>query len=592
MANITTEQMLGDMRDKISQTFARQNGFYETMGVGTAVNLAGQQDRSNADKFRTSGGTEDIATGTARIESIKGNAIAWNQLIKNGDLSQGTQYWRTLRGSISIEDGFLKCEPASTSSFYVQQSFGTIADHKYIIRCTHKGSDQFTCKVRFGTTDVSTFQVLTEEQDTSLIVIATTTNSENYLRYLPTSTSNLSTLYIKNVQIFDLTLIYGEGNEPATVDLFEDDYKRWFGKALTYEDYDAGSLKPVLMTGYKTVGFNLLDPTTGKAHLVGTYGNTNVAEGLYCYEIVGNYTAITDEDDNAITPVNGFFMVENPQEITVTGADENTCIHMTWSGWRNGESEAFWSELSPIPVTTLTGKLNGEGESVVVFPDGMKSAGDVYDEIKIENGVVKAIKRVGSINLGNATWNYSTNTAYPYFGTSEETHKQFTTNALDAKYNKYVSMLPSDNNKCISFYNANNIRLRDTDYTDATAFKASLEGVVLYFELATPEEYILDDFELPVRFKVDDFGTEEQIGEGVASILTLKYGVNAVDALRRLPQNYISVESMDNFLAQLGVAMNGTWSRTWNENNQEYDFTFVANSDETTPEQETNQEEA
>ena len=118
-----------------------------------------------------------------------------------------------------------------------------------------------------------------------------------------------------------------------------------------------------------------------------------------------------------------------------------------------------------------------------------------------------------------------------------------------------------------------------------------MQGVMLYYKLYVPQEYILDNFELPIRFKVDDFGTEEQIGEGVASILTLKYGVNAVDVLRRLPQNYISVESMDKFLAQLGVAMNGTWSRTWNEANQEYDFTFVPNS-EPTPEQETNQEEA
>lgn len=54
-----------------------------------------------------------------------------------------------------------------------------------------------------------------------------------------------------------------------------------------------------------------------------------------------------------------------------------------------------------LNVPTLTGKLDGEGESVVVFPNGMKSScneavNDTYDEIKQVDGVWKAIKRIGT----------------------------------------------------------------------------------------------------------------------------------------------------------------------------------------------------
>ena len=54
-----------------------------------------------------------------------------------------------------------------------------------------------------------------------------------------------------------------------------------------------------------------------------------------------------------------------------------------------------------LNVPTLTGKLNGEGESVVIFPNGMKSScneavNDTYDEIKQVDGVWKAIKRIGT----------------------------------------------------------------------------------------------------------------------------------------------------------------------------------------------------
>ena len=55
-----------------------------------------------------------------------------------------------------------------------------------------------------------------------------------------------------------------------------------------------------------------------------------------------------------------------------------------------------WTKTQNLPITTLTGKLEGAGESVTIFPDGLKKAGDAQDEIFVEDGVVKAIKRVGS----------------------------------------------------------------------------------------------------------------------------------------------------------------------------------------------------
>lgn len=55
-----------------------------------------------------------------------------------------------------------------------------------------------------------------------------------------------------------------------------------------------------------------------------------------------------------------------------------------------------WTKTQNLPITTLTGKLDGAGESVTIFPDGLKKVGNVQDEIFVEEGVVKAIKRVGS----------------------------------------------------------------------------------------------------------------------------------------------------------------------------------------------------
>ena len=55
-----------------------------------------------------------------------------------------------------------------------------------------------------------------------------------------------------------------------------------------------------------------------------------------------------------------------------------------------------WTKTQNLPITTLTGKLNGAGNGVTIFPDGLKKAGNIQDEIFVKDGVVKAIKRVGS----------------------------------------------------------------------------------------------------------------------------------------------------------------------------------------------------
>ena len=49
-----------------------------------------------------------------------------------------------------------------------------------------------------------------------------------------------TTKHYKNFMIFNLTLMYGEGREPNTLEEFLSDYKKWFGKELEYEEYCEG----------------------------------------------------------------------------------------------------------------------------------------------------------------------------------------------------------------------------------------------------------------------------------------------------------------------------------------------------------------
>ena len=95
------------------------------------------------------------------------------------------------------------------------------------------------------------------------------------------------------------------------------------------------------------------------------------------------------------TPSNAAFMRFALQSTYGSTYKHDICINLSDPA-KNGTYEPYAGQVKEFDVTTLTGKLNGTGSSVTIFPDGMKKAGNVYDEIKIDNGVVKAVKRVGS----------------------------------------------------------------------------------------------------------------------------------------------------------------------------------------------------
>lgn len=121
------------------------------------------------------------------------------------------------------------------------------------------------------------------------------------------------------------------------------------------------------------------------------------------------------------------------------------------------------------------------------------------------------------------------------------------------------------------------IYIKNSSYDELESFTNSLHGVLLYYKLAEPETYIIDNFQLPVVCKIDDFGTEQVLSpeNGITPVLTSRYGINAVDTLRRLPQRYISAESDNDFLAKLGAAMGGTWTKTYDNQRGNFVYTYT-----------------
>lgn len=199
------------------------------------------------------------------------------------------------------------------------------------------------------------------------------------------------------------------------------------------------------------------------------------------------------------------------------------CINLVHDGSRNGEYEASWVRKAKLNIASITGKLNGQGNSVKVFPDGLKKAGNVYDEVFLDGGVLKAIKRIGSVDLGTLRWNTAstatdTGGKLRFVGSGIESIVKIvsTANIDNIKIYKYKAISGNEvytGIEGISILGNGTISIFDLAYanSDKDTFKAAMSGVMLYYELAEPEEYILDsiqDFANFVWYGVD--GGEEK----------------------------------------------------------------------------------
>jgi hypothetical protein len=118
----------------------------------------------------------------------------------------------------------------------------------------------------------------------------------------------------------------------------------------------------------------------------------------------------------------------------------------------------------------------------------------------------------------------------------------------------------------------------------ASDFKTAMQGAILYYELATPEEYILDN-PIPDTFQSYKGGTLMQLPQNTATPTTaphamdITYSIDAAGILTGLPQNYVSKESLQAMLnAMQSAGLFASYTMTYNATTKKYDFTFTANS--------------
>lgn len=601
--------------------YAKQSGVYPGLTSGAAQNLVGRGSVPASFLFRTSGGSADIGTGSAKITKLEGNSLVWNQLL---DAFNESKYQSpgVAGATMTISGGVISI---TTTNQYTgrYQPITIIQGHKYLATYEYKTA-VVGINLGFGvynSSGVAGLKEVTIDTNGAWKSIAGIFTADAYNSlwgfFVQTRTEGVSgQVDCRNAMLVDLTALFN-GNVPANYSV--EDFERDF--PLDYYAYDAGGVLTFAAQNLVTTGFNQwdeewevgsIDSTTGEkitdstkirtknpipifpeTEYYGKAGWETFSFLMRFYDANMNYIGNVNYSGNAIfpnsvfkTPTNAAYMMFACPSVYGTTYNHDICINLSWSGYRNGEYEPYEKHTAEIDPASW---LDTDGN--LIFPyGGMHGTGSAADWAKPEaDGYFHKGTRVFErIDLGTLNWTNLSGTNVFFSGTVPNM-KSLSQCISD----RYEAGTPGDtgdaNNgpdKCVRCGSDSRVLVKDTAYSDAAAFKTAMDGVYLYVELATPVEKELAT-PVPATYYVNDFGTEAWTPANADEPYTtpckveIAYAMNAVDALRNLPKNYISKASFDNFCgelaAELGAAIGKsiTITPTYDAETQEYDYTIT-----------------
>lgn len=483
--------------------------------------------------YRPSAGNRSIRDASAVIRRIKGNTVVFAQLADHSSSLQREGDW-----SVAVE------VTANTWG-----GFGSpvqvIAGHKYLFYINKKDGRSIT----------DTYTLLKDAHrvdfNTPLFITSTETASWRWTARYQTSTNGLRF----QTQAFDLTRLFGAGNEPTTIEEFKSSFPD------SYYPYSEPEVRNVITNQITTIGFNAYngeyaEVIGGQAYYLGG----TISTAYFSTVKGGDRVEITADSDGLYTPpTNGY--------IYATGND--ICINLSHSGVRNGEYEPYKRNIRTLP------------EIYKYFPDGMNGNANVWDEINAEY----AIKRWGVVDLGTLTWSKGatgTSGVYRWLGKGIEHLVVKTKVAADipnivcAKYilssasNIWATTMPMQ----VSLDPTGSVLIYDSGDNTASAttadFTAHLQGVLLYYELAEPIETPITEA-IQLDYEVDDFGTEKAsaFGNSAPFRADIVYQFNAEGRIRDNSRNIERIENtITNRLIPSQTAMLGLPNKvmTWDGN--------------------------
>lgn len=499
--------------------------------------------------FRDSAGGKSIRNKSALISSVKGNTILWKQLIN------GMKTVENVDGATTFydvgSDEFVVQNISRTSGYTsgstrgeLTPRFRPVIGHKYALV-----SDK-----DYPGIGLHSFMLGFKKTNTIF-----TANGSDYVNFRLDRTFDFVNVCPVGEEIrfhlnlFDLTEMFGAGNEPESIAEFKRIYP------ASHYPYSEGLIRSMKVSAIKTVGFNQFDKDacvggyisddTGTIESSSEYSvsdfmrvmpNTeyylkDVCNGVnhITYAVYGPaLNCVSTHSITAGNTVNVSSGITTPNgacylRVVVPNAYINKCnVNLRHSRIRDGEVEEYAEYTRSIP------------EILEYFPDGMNSVGAIFDEIDD----TKAIKRLGMVDLGSLLWHsdssrqcfyaavdnlkplgIATCTRYSCVNTESIEDKQLSTNNY--------------------YRNRGQIFVKDSSFENANDFMAGISGVYLVYELKDP---VVSPLTTPIQldYWVDDWGTEEAIGleDSAPFRADIVYAFNAEGRIRDNSRNIEKLE--------------------------------------------------
>lgn len=345
-----------------------------------------------------------IQDGLARIDKIKGNTLVWNQLIQKGNMTDG---WVFSNSTGSYSDNVLTFTATAQGGF-VRPNLPQriISGNKYLGTVDVKGTSEFSSNILFvGRTEgeLNSVTITTSWQTFAKVFTNTVTENNYFPRISDRRSSGWDAVQVRNCMLIDLTQMFGTGNEPTSVA----EFTKLF--SLPYYSYNAGELLSFNGTGIKVIGKNLCDNstiTTGyytsqnlnvdenykTSALIPVLPNTTYIATIYNKNKVSLNRLVYSEWDS-----NGNFIQQSLSTALTTSSNTAFVRIRNYSGQTSNilnDDYLYQLELGST-ATSYAKYVEPSTLSLPIstyFPNGMRSAGSVYDELTPS----KAITRVGT----------------------------------------------------------------------------------------------------------------------------------------------------------------------------------------------------
>jgi len=494
--------------------------------------------------------------------ALVGGSLAWNQLVQNGNFAD-TSKWYALNGTISASNNELTFTDSNASqgdALCSNNYLNIISGHKYLLTSEIKLPSANRVIFHLSTNDWSTnidkAVNVSSSNKTLVSTMFAISNSVSNIRLMMyffgnTAPSTGAVVKVSNVQFFDLTQMFGStiadyiySLEQATAGAGVAWFRKYFPNA--YYAYQSGKIENVNVASRKVVGKNgfatNLCPITNNGITVETTANgeiwihgTPIITTSYVGFNVGDVPKAFIGKQVVLSvneKVNGIGFSVQDGNLTLTmsetvksktaiyAPEASTCMINVRNDvgtidkifkvqFELGDTATAYEPHKEYTFPFANKQLRGIPKLV---DNKLSYDGDIYTA----DGTVT--RKYGIVDMGTLNWKYNSTNNFFWLDPGVLPNKQLG-NLLCARYvyvgAKTDAEMASVADMTLALSAGNNIKVKDTSYSDATTFKTAMSGVYLVYELATPTTESANAYQNPQRAFID--GTEEFVDYGVQS---------------------------------------------------------------------------